>query len=72
LPKVAAVYAYVNQRLEKIRRSKKVPFDLICEFKAGDRYPRYRPFPVSIGMETVRKPVLASGLLALDDRFATH
>lgn len=73
LPKIAALHAFVNQRLGELAQSGKQPFDLICDIKPGDKYPCYRPFPKTIAMETVRKAFIASDLPPLRKRRAiTH
>ena len=33
----------------------------ICDFKAGDRYPHYRPIPTSISVQTIRTGLTALG-----------
>jgi hypothetical protein len=40
-PKLAACHAYVNQRLREMADAGNAPFDGICYFKVGDRYPWY-------------------------------
>jgi hypothetical protein len=60
-PKLTACHAYVNQRLREMADAENAPFDGICYFKAGDRYPWYKDFPTSLSMETVRTALLKMG-----------
>jgi hypothetical protein len=53
VPKVEAVFAYVNQRLGELAEADHAPYE-ICYFKAGDQYPWYASFPAQISRETVR------------------
>jgi hypothetical protein len=53
VPKVEALYEYVNQRLGEIAAAAQAPYQL-SYFKAGDRDPRYADFPRSLSRETVR------------------
>jgi len=61
-PKIAACHAYVNQRLREMAEAGNAPFDGICYFKAGDRYPWYEDFPTSLSTETVRTALLKMGM----------
>jgi len=62
LPKITAAHAYVNQRLREFAERGNRPFDAICYFRAGDRKPRYAPFPTSISEETIRKGLEEMGM----------
>jgi hypothetical protein len=53
LPKLAALHAYINQRLQEIAEQKAAPY-LICRFQPGDRAIRYEDFPTSLSRETIR------------------
>jgi|SRR5437762_3341138 hypothetical protein len=61
-PKVAACHAHVNQQLREMAEAGFAPYQ-ICYFKAGDRYPWYEDFPISLSMETVRTALLKMGML---------
>lgn len=64
LPKLEALHAWVNQRLEEIARTEAAPFE-ICYFKSGDRQHWYEPYPTSLSKETVRSALVKSGFWAL-------
>jgi hypothetical protein len=53
VPKVEALFAYVNQRLGEMANAGYPPYQ-ICYFKPGDRYPWYVNYPTQISRETVR------------------
>jgi hypothetical protein len=65
VPKVDAVHAYINQRLQEFKAAGKPPFDAICYVKMGDKGIWYKPYPSSISRETVRQALQRSGLLEL-------
>jgi hypothetical protein len=51
----------VNQRLAQYKRSGKPRWSGICYFRAGDLTPRFKPFPESISMQTIRSALEFSG-----------
>jgi hypothetical protein len=57
LPKVEALFEYVNQSLRKIERAKAAPYK-ICYFQRGDRYIWYEDFPRSLSRELVRTALI--------------
>jgi hypothetical protein len=61
LPKLAALHAYVNQRLQDWADAGFAPYQ-ICYFKAGDQHPWYEDFPTSLSMETVRTALVKIGM----------
>ncbi len=63
VPKVDAVYAYANERLPKIAATG-APYE-ICDFKPGDAFWKYRPFPRSVSRETVRTAMAKFGIFTL-------
>ena len=56
LPKIEALYTYVNQRLAEMAREGVARHE-ISYFKPGDRHIWYEKFPRSLSRETVRKAV---------------
>jgi hypothetical protein len=60
-PKVAACHAYVNEQLRKMSEAGFASYQ-ICYFRAGDRYPWYEEFPLSLSTETVRTALLKMGM----------
>ncbi len=64
LPKLAALHAYVNQRLRQMNDAGIVPFE-ICYFKAGDLSHSFVNFPTSLSIETVRSALHKSGMWEL-------
>jgi hypothetical protein len=60
LPKLAALHAYVNQRLQEIAAAGRAPY-LICYFKKGDGHLWFERFPESLSMTTVRNALGKSG-----------
>ena len=67
VPKVEAVFAYVNQCLEEMAASGHAPFQ-ICYFHIEDRYPWYADFPTSLSRETVRTALKKFWGVLLDPR----
>ena len=61
LPKLAALHAYVNQRLAEIANAEQAPYT-ICYFKPGDAFPWIADFPRSLSMETVRTAIKKFGI----------
>jgi len=51
----------VNKRLEERHAAGDFEGAAICDFKAGDRYPHYRPIPRSISAQTIRSGLTALG-----------
>jgi type II secretory pathway component PulM len=64
LPKLAALHAYVNQRLQEMAKAGDAPYE-ICSFKAGDKYWRYKQYPTSVSITTVRNALVKSGMWQL-------
>jgi hypothetical protein len=64
LPKLAALHAYVNERLRKLAAAGVAPYE-ICYFRSGDQYPWYEPFPVSLSITTIRTALIKSGMAQL-------
>ena len=62
LPKLAALHAYVNQRLREI--AGKAPYE-ICRFRAGDTFVKYEPYPQSLSITVVRTALVKSGMREL-------
>jgi hypothetical protein len=61
VPKLAAVHAYVNQRLAEITAANEESYG-ICYFKLGDAYPWIADFPRSLSIETVRTAIKKFGI----------
>src|SRR5258708_34987305 len=51
----------VNKRLKERHVAGNFEGPAICDFKAGDRYPHYRPIPTSISPQTIRNGLTALG-----------
>jgi hypothetical protein len=56
VPKLEAIYVYVNERLAQITATGTQPYQ-ICYFKVGDRHHWYADYPSSLSRETVRSAV---------------
>jgi hypothetical protein len=63
-PKVDAAHAFVNERLERIAKVGRAPYE-ICDFRPGDASRRYRPFPTSVSREVVRTAIKKFGIFRL-------
>ena len=68
LPKLAALCAYVNQRLREIAAAGEAPYE-ICYFRKGDANVWYEPFPKSLSITTVRNALVKSGMMELKKPF---
>jgi hypothetical protein len=64
LPKLEALHAYVNQRLQEMADAGESPYE-ISYFRPGDRYHRSKEYPTSLSIETVRLALHKSGMLQL-------
>jgi|SRR5665213_3237292 hypothetical protein len=64
VPKIDAVYAYVNERLRALKANGIQPYE-ICRFGPGSEKIVYEPYPVSVSRETVRKALKNFGLWRL-------
>jgi len=56
VPKIAAVHAYITQRLKEIADRGTAPYQ-ICRFRAGDKKIKYEPYPRRLSIEVVRTAV---------------
>lgn len=61
VPKLAALHAEINLRLQKLLAAGYMPFE-ICTYKRGDHYYQYEPFPESLSLETIRLAWVKSGM----------
>jgi hypothetical protein len=55
------VHFRVNKRLAEYKKSGQPRWGGICYFQPGDAMPRYKPFPDSISIETIRSALNFSG-----------
>jgi len=63
-PKLAALHAWINERLGKMAAAGYVPYQ-ISSFRKGDLDHRYENFPTSLSIETVRRAWAKSGMREL-------
>jgi hypothetical protein len=61
LPPLKVLHAQINDRLREMAASGIAPYE-ICPFKIGDKYIRYKSFPVSVSLETVRSALTKAGM----------
>jgi hypothetical protein len=55
-------YYRVNKGLNERHAAGSFEDAAICDFKAGDRYPHYRPIPTSISVQTISQWPNCSGI----------
>jgi hypothetical protein len=55
------LHGQINDRLREIAANDDAPYE-ICPFKIGDEYIRYKSFPVSVSLETVRSALTKAGM----------
>ena len=61
IPSLKEAYYRVNRRIRELHESGKLRERLICDFRGGDQRPRYRKYPTSISIQTIRKGLAALG-----------
>src|SRR5262245_9094540 len=60
LPPLKRLHGQINDRLREMAAAGIAPYE-ICHFKRGDRYIRYKAFPDSVSLETVRSALTKAG-----------
>jgi hypothetical protein len=61
LPALKVLHGKINDRLAQIAAAGAAPYE-ICPFKIGDKYIRYKSFPDSVSLETVRSALTKAGM----------
>ena len=61
LPPLKMLHGQINDRLREMAAAGAAPYE-ICPFKIGDKYIRYKSFPGSVSLETVRSALTKAGM----------
>jgi hypothetical protein len=61
LPPLKVLHGQINDKLREMAAAGIEPYK-ICPFKIGDKYIRYKSFPDSVSLETVRSALTKAGM----------